>query len=37
MIGARNLKFLLYIYELMAGLKINFKKNEVLTINEEEG
>lgn len=35
--GARNLKILLYIYELMAGLKINFNKSEVMTINDEEG
>jgi len=34
--GARNLKLLLYMYELMAGLKINFMKSEILTINDEE-
>jgi hypothetical protein len=33
--GARNMKFLLYLYELMAGLKINFLKSEILTINDE--
>lgn len=34
--GARNLKLLLYMYKLMAGLKINFLKSEVMTINDEE-
>ena len=34
--GARNLKLLLYMYELMAGLKINFHKSEVIVINDEE-
>jgi hypothetical protein len=29
--GAKNMKMLLYMYELMAGLKINFSKSEVLT------
>jgi hypothetical protein len=33
--GARNLKLLLYMYELMAGLKINFYKSEIITINDE--
>lgn len=33
--GARNMKLLLYMYELMAGLKINFLKSEVLIINDE--
>jgi len=33
---ARNLKLLLYMYELMTGLKINFLKSEILTINDEE-
>ena len=32
--GARNMKLLLYMYELMAGLKINFYKSEVLVIND---
>jgi len=32
--GARNVKLLLYMYELMAGLKINFYKSEVLIIND---
>jgi hypothetical protein len=35
--GAKNMKMLLYMYELMAGLKINFLKSEVLTINYEDG
>ena len=34
--GARNLKLLLYMYELMAGLKINFLKSEIMMINDEE-
>jgi hypothetical protein len=34
---AKNMKMLLYMYELMAGLKINFSKSEVLTINDEDG
>jgi hypothetical protein len=33
MAGAKNMKILLYMYEQMAGLKINFAKSEVLTIN----
>jgi hypothetical protein len=33
---ARNLKLLLYMYEMMAGLKINFHKSEILTINDEQ-
>lgn len=32
---ARNLKLLLYMYEMMAGLKINFNKSEVM-INDTE-
>jgi hypothetical protein len=27
--GARNMKLLLYMYEMMVGLKINFYKSEV--------
>jgi hypothetical protein len=34
--GARNLKLLLYMYEMMADLKINFYKSEVMTVNDEE-
>jgi len=30
---ARNLKLLLYLYEMMSGLKINFNKSEVLLIH----
>ena len=30
---ARNMKLLLYIYELMSGLKINFSKSEVIMLN----
>jgi len=29
------MKLLLYMYEMMAGLKINFYKSEVLTIHDE--
>jgi len=32
--GVRNMKLLLYMYEVMAGLKINFYKSEVLVIND---
>jgi hypothetical protein len=30
---SRNMKLLLYLYELMSGLKINFSKSEVVVIN----
>lgn len=33
---AVNMKLLLYIYEMMAGLNINFNKSEVMMINNEE-
>lgn len=33
---ARNLKLLLYLYEMMSGLKINFDKSEVLLIHGDE-
>ena len=33
---ARNMKLLLYIYELMSGLKINFTKSEVFMINRDD-
>jgi hypothetical protein len=33
---ARNLKMLLYIYEMMAGLKINFMKSEFFVINGDD-
>jgi hypothetical protein len=35
-IGARNMKLLLYLYELMSGLKINFSKSEVVVINGDD-
>lgn len=30
---ARNTKFLLYLYEAMSGLKINFLKSEIVMVN----
>jgi hypothetical protein len=33
---ARNLKMLLYIYEMMASLKINFMKSEIFMINGDD-
>jgi hypothetical protein len=33
---ARNMKLLLYLYEMMSGLKINFDKSEVLLINGDD-
>ena len=33
---ARNLKYLLYLYEQMSGLKINFEKSEVLMVSQDE-
>jgi hypothetical protein len=33
---ARNMKMLLYIYEQMAGLKINFTKSEICLINGDD-
>lgn len=33
---ARNMKFLLYLYEMMSGLKINFDKTEVLMIRGDD-
>jgi len=30
------MKLLLYMYEMIVGLKINFYKSEVLTINDED-
>jgi len=32
----RNLKYLLYLYEQMSGLKINFEKSEVLMVSQDE-
>ena len=34
--NARNMKLLLYIHELMSGLKINFSKSELLLLNGDE-
>jgi hypothetical protein len=34
---AQNMKLLLYIYEKMSGLKINFEKSEVLMISTDSG
>jgi hypothetical protein len=33
--GARNLKLLLYIFEVMSGLKINFEKSEIMLVLDE--
>jgi hypothetical protein len=33
MVGARNMKLLLYLYELMSWLKVNFTKSEVVMVN----
>jgi len=33
---ARNMKLLLYLYELMSGLKINFDKSEVIIIHGDD-
>ena len=33
---ARNMKLLLYLYEQMSGLKVNFSKSEVLLVNGDE-
>lgn len=33
---ARNVKLLLYLYEIMSGLKINFLKSEVVMINGDD-
>jgi len=33
---ARNMKLLLYLYELMSGLKINFGKSEIIMIHGDE-
>ena len=34
--NARNIKILLYLYELMSSLKINFSKSEVIILNGDE-
>jgi hypothetical protein len=33
---ARNMKLLLYLYEMMSGLKINFGKSELIMVNGDE-
>lgn len=33
---ARNMKLLLYLYEMMSGLKINFLKSEIILVNSED-
>jgi hypothetical protein len=33
--GAMHMKLLMYLFEMLAGLKINFNKNEILMINDE--
>ena len=33
---AAHLKFLLYLYESMSGLKINFNKSEVIMISQDD-
>lgn len=33
--GVKHMKMLLYLYEMMAGLKINFNKSEVVMINDD--
>jgi len=34
--GVVHLKLLLYLFEVLAGLKINFNKSEVIMLNDEE-
>lgn len=34
--GAINMKLLLYLFEMLASLKINFDKSEILMINDED-
>jgi hypothetical protein len=34
--GARNMKLLLYMFEMIAGLKINFSKSKIIMINDNE-
>lgn len=35
--GARNMELLLYLYEMMASLKINFNKSGVVMLNDGSG
>ena len=34
--NANHMKLLLYLFEMLAGLKINFNKSEILMINDED-
>lgn len=34
--GATHIKFLLYLFEMLVGLKIDFNKSEILMINDED-
>jgi hypothetical protein len=34
--GARNLKLLLYLFEAISGLKVNFQKTEVLMVSPDD-
>lgn len=34
--GAMHTKLLLYLFEMLAGFKINFNKSEVLMVNDDE-
>lgn len=34
--GGIHMNFLLYLFEMLAGLKINFNKSEILMVNDEE-
>ena len=34
--NARNMKLLLYLYENMSGLKINFNKSEVIMVSQDQ-
>jgi hypothetical protein len=35
--GAINMKLLLYIFECMSGLKINFEKSETILVLDDPG
>lgn len=34
--GAMHMKLLLYLFEMLAGLKINFNKSQILMVNDDE-
>jgi hypothetical protein len=36
LLGATHMKLLLYLFEMLAGLKINFNKSEIYMINDGE-